>query len=158
MTARLLRLRFLGLLVAGIWIVLDQISKTWAQSNLMGHPRFLFGHVGFELIYNSGFAFGIASGSSAIITIFGLIVSAGLIFALWRTSRRTIALGIGLVLGGALGNVVDRLFRHNGGAVIDFIHSGFWPTFNLADMGVVVGLIVIMVGSRQRQASSSSNR
>lgn len=146
----------MGLGIALIWIVLDQMTKSWAQADLSHGPRFILGQVGFELIYNSGIAFGMASGSSVLITIFDLGVALGLVYALFRSTKIVTAVGIGLVLGGALGNVMDRLFRHNGGAVIDFLHSGFWPTFNLADLGVVVGLVVIIVsGSKKDRVSET---
>ena len=141
----------IGLGLAVLWIALDQITKTWAQNSLSGHPHFLFAHVGFELIYNSGIAFGIASGSSGLITIFSLVVSLVLVVALFRTRRWASTIGVALILGGALGNVADRLFRDNGGAVIDFLHSGIWPTFNLADAGVVIGLLVVAISSSRAE-------
>ncbi len=155
---RISKVPFLGLGIATIWIILDQITKTLAQSNLSHGPDLLFGQLGFELIYNSGIAFGIAPGSSWLITIFDLLVASGLVFALFRTKRTPIAIGIGLVLGGSLGNVMDRLFRHNGGAVIDFLHSGFWPTFNLADLGVVVGLVIIVFYSSRTDQSAKAQK
>lgn len=135
----------LGLGISTAWVALDQITKTIAQNDLSSGPRLFFGQIGFKLIYNSGIAFGIASGSSSVITIFDLLVSGVLVYALLRTTRVLLAVGIALVLGGSLGNVMDRLFRHNGGGVIDFLHSGFWPTFNFADLGVVTGLIIIIL-------------
>ena len=146
--------RIAGVVLAVMWVTLDQLTKSWAQANLTGHPEFIFGHVGFELVYNSGIAFGIASGDSPLITIFGLAVSLVLLIALFRTRRIFSTIGVALVLGGAMGNVVDRIFRHNGGAVIDFLHSGFWPTFNLADLGVVVGLAMVITSSSRAQHSS----
>ncbi len=56
-----------------------------------------------------------------------------------------VATGTGLMLGGALGNLVDRVFRGHGGSVVDFIHFGFWPTFNVADVAIVVGAVLLVV-------------
>ena len=142
-----------GLVLAALWVAADQATKTWAENALAGHPRFLFGHFGFELIRNSGIAFGIASGAPGIITVFGLVISAVLAVILFRTRRPITTIAAALVLGGALGNVVDRIFRHNGGAVIDFLHSGFWPTFNLADAGVVIGLVLAIVAPPKSESA-----
>ncbi len=142
-----------GLALAALWVAADQVTKTWAENNLAGHPHFLFGHFGFELIYNSGIAFGIASGAPGIITVFGLVVSAVLVVILFRTRRPVTTVAAALVLGGAMGNVVDRIFRHNGGAVIDFLHSGFWPTFNLADAGVVIGLVLAIIATPKSESA-----
>ncbi len=142
-----------GLLIAALWVAADQATKTWAENTLAGHPDFLFGHFGFELIYNSGIAFGIASGAPGIITVFGIVVSAVLVVVLFRTRRPLTTVAAALVLGGALGNVVDRIFRHNGGAVIDFLHSGFWPTFNLADAGVVIGLVLAIIATPKSEGA-----
>ncbi len=142
-----------GLAIAALWVAADQVTKTWAENNLAAHPHFLFGHFGFELIYNSGIAFGIASGAPGIITVFGLVVSVVLVVILFRTRRPATTVAAALVLGGAMGNVVDRIFRHNGGAVIDFLHSGFWPTFNLADAGVVIGLVLAIIATPKSEAS-----
>ncbi len=145
-----------GFGVAAIWIALDQLTKSWAQSALASGPKFLFGHVGFELIYNSGIAFGIASGSSGLITLFGLAVSGVIAVSLIRTRHWGTTIGAALVLGGALGNVADRIFRANNGAVIDFLHSGIWPTFNLADFGVVVGLAIVVISSSRGEKSRTN--
>lgn len=134
-------------------VIIDQITKTLAENDLRNHSVKLLGPFSLRLVYNSGVAFSIGSGNSPILTVVELLVIVGLVLYARRISSRTLAVGFGLVIGGALGNLADRVFRHNHGAVIDFIYSGFWPTFNLADSAVVVGIVVILIGSRNRAYS-----
>ncbi|MCL5077550.1 MAG: signal peptidase II [Actinobacteria bacterium] len=136
--------------VAIVVILVDQITKTLAENNLKTHSIHLLGPLSLQLIYNSGIAFSIGSGNAALATVIEIVVILGLIYYTRRINSRTLAVGFGLVIGGALGNICDRIFRHNNGAVIDFIHTGFWPTFNLADSAVVIGIVVILLGSRSR--------
>lgn len=144
MTAVRYRPLLLGLLIAVLWTVLDQITKSIAQSTLANGPYFLFGHVGFALIYNFGFAFSLASGKTIAVSFLEVAISAFVLYSLVRTRDLPMGIAYGLILGGALGNIFDRFFRHNHGGVIDFLYTGFWPTFNVADIGVVVGLILIL--------------
>jgi signal peptidase II len=75
---------------------------------------------------------------------------------IFMTGRRqptpAVTVAMGLILGGALGNLVDRLFRHHGGAVIDFIDLQWWPVFNVADACLVVGGILLFVVGRHTWA------
>lgn len=143
MTSTRYKPQFFGLLIAVIWTALDQITKSIAQSTLANGPHFLFGHVGFALIYNFGFAFSLASGKTIAVTLLEVAISAFVLYSLVRTRDLPMGIAYGLILGGAFGNIFDRFFRHNHGGVIDFFYTGFWPTFNVADIGVVVGLIMI---------------
>ncbi len=133
-------------------IVIDQISKSLAESNLASHSVKLVGPLSLQLVYNSGVAFSIGTGNTVLVTVVEILVILGIILYVRTIKATGLAVGFGLVIGGALGNIGDRLFRHNGGSVIDFIHTGFWPTFNLADSAVVIGLVVILLGSRSRRA------
>ena len=133
-------------------IVIDQISKSLAESNLASHSVKLVGPLSLQLVYNSGVAFSIGTGNTVLVTVVEMLVIIGIILYVRTIKATGLAVGFGLVIGGALGNIGDRLFRHNGGSVIDFIHTGFWPTFNLADSAVVIGLVVILLGSRSRRA------
>lgn len=134
-------------------VIIDQVTKTLAENGLRTHSVALLGPFSFRLVYNSGIAFSIGSGSSPILTVVELLVIVGLVLYARRISSKALAIGFGLVIGGALGNIADRVFRHNHGAVIDFIYSGFWPTFNLADSAVVIGIVVILIGSRSKADS-----
>lgn len=126
----------------------DQATKTIAENNL-AHPLHLIGPLSFELVYNSGVAFSLGSGNSLAATAVESAIVLGLVIYARRVTAPVLAAGFGLVIGGALGNIADRLFRHNHGAVIDFIHTSFWPTFNLADSAIVIGIIFILYGSRR---------
>ncbi|MDA8081830.1 MAG: signal peptidase II [Actinomycetota bacterium] len=142
--------RFVVSAVALCVIAVDQITKSLAEANLATHSVKLIGPLSLELVYNSGVAFSIGSGDTAVVTVVELLVIAGMILYVRRITTLGLATGFGMVIGGALGNICDRLFRNNHGSVIDFIHSGFWPTFNLADSAVVVGIVVILLASRSK--------
>ncbi len=142
--------RAIASLAAACVIAIDQVTKTLAEANLATHSIKILGPLSLKLFYNSGVADSIATGNVAVITIIELLVIAGMIFYVRRIRSTGLAVGFGMVIGGALGNITDRLFRHNHGSVIDFIYSGFWPTFNLADSAVVIGIIVILFTSRSK--------
>ncbi len=101
-----------------------------------------------KLIRNPGAAFSMATGMTWLLTLVAIAVVIGVI-KIGRTLRSPWwALGLGLVLGGALGNLIDRLFRSPGplqGHVVDFVSVGWWPVFNVADSGVVCGAILLVV-------------
>jgi signal peptidase II len=134
-------------------LALDVVSKRLASAHLAdGHPVALIPHV-LDLRYttNTGGAFGLLTGvpwlfALATVAVVGLIVRSS-----FRVSHRIPAVGMGLVLGGALGNLVSRLSGGLGlsGEVVDFIHLHLWPIFNVADASVVVGAaILVVVGLR----------
>jgi signal peptidase II len=147
-------------------LVIDQLSKRWALDRLapevIGGPREVVEVIGplqFNLAFNTGASFSMGSGSGALIGVIaaGIVVVLGLM-ARKVTSQVQLVL-IGLIMGGALGNIVDRLTRAGAtnpitgevssgfmsGAVVDFIDVQFWPIWNVADMAVVVGAIALAV-------------
>ncbi|MEZ5320524.1 MAG: signal peptidase II [Microthrixaceae bacterium] len=146
--------RFGGLIAAaGLVIVVDQLTKTWATGlrrcvELNERPL-----VGFCLAHNQGMAFSVGWGRGVVISLVALAIVVTLVLF----SRRMTPVGrvvVGVVVGGALGNLVDRAFRASvtpgprgfmGGAVVDFLYSRFWATFNVADSCVVVGGIALAV-------------
>ena len=137
--------------VAAAVVVADQVTKRLAVDHLSSGPVHLVGPLSLVLEYNTGVAFSLGAGSGwpvALATV-GLV---GVLLALARAARRRItAVALGLVLGGALGNLADRLFGGHGGAVVDFVHLGAWPTFNLADASVVVGCVILAVHLLRRR-------
>jgi signal peptidase II len=152
--------RRVRLLVAGAVIVtivtLDQITKSLAVAHLT-HPEHVLGPFGLDLGYNAGSAFSVFNGPPVVLGIVGALVIAVLCGLLWRSTSMLFAVGIGLVLGGALGNLGDRAFRGHGGAVVDFITLTHWPTFNVADSAITVGVVVLVIysfffGPRERHA------
>jgi signal peptidase II len=97
------------------------------------------------LTYNSGAAFSFAQGWAPVLGAVAVVAVLVLLGAVRRVQSTAIAVALGLVVGGALGNLTDRVIRSNRGSVIDFIALHFWPTFNVADSCVVVGGIMAAV-------------
>ena len=135
--------------IASIWVLLDQATKALAVQSLpaTGVVGADLGIVDLRLVRNPGGAFGIPGfpGLFLIVTLLVIILVAR---ALPRTERLLLAAAYGLVTGGAVGNLVDRLVREPGfpsGHVIDFIDLGWWPVFNLADVGIVLGAAAIAI-------------
>ena len=128
--------------VAAVVIIADQVSKTLV---LALHPAAGAGWVTVRLVRNTGANGGIGAGYPVAVTLAAILI-AGLAgaFALRARSRAT-AFFLAAVLGGALGNLSDRVFRSHHGAVVDFIAFHFWPTFNVADSCVVAGSILLVL-------------
>ncbi|SUZ75873.1 uncharacterized protein METZ01_LOCUS28727, partial [marine metagenome] len=127
-------------------IALDQLSKAWAVAALDDRSIEVLWKLRLHLTTNTGFAFSSGQGLGPLLGL----VAAFVIILLWkmraRFSSRHGVISLGLVLGGACGNLTDRLFRAPGwgrGAVVDFIDFRFWPVFNLADAAIVVGVILL---------------
>jgi len=133
--------------IAAAWLALDQSLKAWALAALQaGEREVIPGVLWFNLTRNPGGAFGLfPNGRPVLVGVSLLLVAAGLGLAFvlpakpWSWGH----VGLGLVAGGGLGNLADRLFRD--GRVVDFIDFRFWPVFNLADTGIVVGTALVFV-------------
>jgi signal peptidase II len=143
-------LRF-GLITALILLVLDQILKLAVLDLLDGGARAIVVTPFFNLVlvWNRGVSFGMLQSLGSVLpwvlTAIALAVVVGLVVWLSRTGQRPVAFGLGLVIGGALGNIVDRA-RY--GAVADFLDfhlAGYhWPAFNLADAAICVGAVILI--------------
>jgi signal peptidase II len=134
--------------VAAAAVVIDQIVKTVVQNALDdGHSVELAFGARLVLTYNSGAAFSVGAGRSGVFTVLASVTITGLLaYALWIRQRPLQALSFGLILGGAAGNVADRLFRDNGGRVIDFIEAAdWWPVFNVADISLFCGVALLLL-------------
>jgi signal peptidase II len=144
-------------------LVLDQLTKWWAVSELGdGHAVDVVGSLRFKLAYNTGSAFSLAQGRGALISLLALAVVAVLLRSGRHATRPLAALALGLVVGGAVGNLVDRAFRDGpgdegflGGAVVDFIDLQWWPVFNLADSAIVCGAILLVLTSWRDESGES---
>jgi signal peptidase II len=143
-----LRLRLL-LAVGAAVIALDVLTKCLVVALIdPGDPvRIIGDDVTLKLVRNPGAAFSMATGMTWLLTI----IAVGVVIGVIRMSRRLRspwwALGLGLVLGGAIGNLIDRFFRSPGplrGHVVDFVSVGWWPVFNVADSAVVCGAILMI--------------
>lgn len=131
--------------VAAIVLLLDQATKYAAVAALTGQgpvatPLPL---LEWSLVRNDQGALGLPGFTWMFIAV-TVVVLALVVWALPRTDRLSLTVAYGLVAGGALGNVSDRLLRPDG-AVVDFIKVGVWPTFNVADMAIVCGAVLIFV-------------
>ena len=148
----------LTLVLAGFILVADQVSKSLAEAHLGLTPKHVVGPFGFELTYNTGSSFSLLQGSSIPLMVLDVILVIVLLVVARRTESTGIRVGLGLMMGGALGNLADRLARHHDRGVVDFITLPHWPTFNLADSAITLGTLVIitsvladMVRHRQEQ-------
>jgi signal peptidase II len=130
-------------------VALDQLSKLWAVRDLADGPITVIGDdIGFALTRNTGSAFSLFQAFTPLLAIVAIGVAVLLVRAVRRTRDPLMVIGLSLVLGGALGNLVDRLVRSPGflkGAVVDFVHVGSFPTFNVADSAITVGAIIIVI-------------
>ena len=132
------------LLIAAAVVAVDQLTKHWALNALDDdHVIDVVGSLRFNLAFNKGMAFSSGDWLGPLIPFLAIGVSAFLLVSVKRTgASRWFATAVGLVIGGSVGNVVDRLFRNDGwfdGAVVDFIDLQWWPIFNVADIGIVIG-------------------
>ena len=152
MTAKAGRLSWsLALAVAVVATAVDQASKTWALERLSGRePIPVLGSLQLALSFNSGVAFSLGQGSGLAVVPIALAVVLVVVYVARSLSGRLAAASVGLVVGGALGNIVDRVLRSHDGAVVDFIDLQWWPVFNLADVAVVVGGILLSLASLRR--------
>jgi signal peptidase II len=134
-------------MLAAVVVAVDQVTKTWALHHTVT-PRHVIWTLRLALTFNSGAAFGLGQGSTAVL-VGGAIVLVVILVGFGRRASRSATVGtsvaMGLLLGGAVGNLVDRLIRHNHSSVIDFIDLRWWPVFNLADASITVGALLLVV-------------
>lgn len=138
------------LAVAVAVVVIDIVTKALVVAHIDRlHPVHLIGDfLTLRLVRNSGAAFSVASGYTWILTIVALAVVVVIVRFSARLRSGWWVAGLGLVLGGAIGNLIDRVFRAPGplrGHVVDFISVGWWPVFNAADSAVVCGAVLLVL-------------
>ncbi|MGH2443432.1 MAG: signal peptidase II [Chloroflexota bacterium] len=131
--------------LAGLAIILDQVTKALVAAHLKGHPLKLLGG-GLYVVYarNTGAAFSIFRSGGAVFVVIAVVVSAGIIVYFRRVTESPlpVRIALGLILGGALGNLIDRVRL---GFVVDFIDLRWWPVFNIADSCIVIGTVLLIV-------------
>ena len=131
-------------------VVADQLTKHWAVNELVDRNIDVFWTLRFNLSYNTGMAFSSGESFGPIIGVLALVVVVVLLLSLKRQPGRLTDVAVGLIIGGAIGNVIDRLFRQEAwfrGAVVDFIDFQWFPIFNIADIGVTVGGALLVFAS-----------
>ena len=132
-----------------VWII-DLATKIWAVNNLSYKSNVKVIGEFFQLTFvrNPGAAFSFAAGATVFLSIFSLVVMIAVLYYAPRITSRGWAVVLGLVLGGILGNMVDRIFREPGvlrGHVIDWLQLPNWPVFNIADTAIVVATAIAVV-------------
>jgi signal peptidase II len=156
--ARSRAISVLAIAVAAVVIALDHATKWWALQALDDRNIDLVWKLRLNLVHNQGAAFGLGSKFAPLFALAALT----LVLVLFRSSlgfhTRVAQVAVGLVLGGAVGNLLDRLFRDGsgflGGRVVDFIDIQFWPVWNVADMGISCGAVLLALFAGREQPSS----
>ena len=149
MTSAFARVRtsWIGAGAAVAVLVLDILTKGWAVSALSdGRDIHIFWTVHFALTHNEGMAFSTGTNIGPFIGMLAIVVIAILVATMRKQSNTMSLVATGCIVGGATGNVLDRVFRGTGfmdGAVVDFIDLRWWPVFNVADIGIVCGAIAV---------------
>jgi signal peptidase II len=149
-------------LTAAVVIGVDQFTKWLVVRDLRHGPVHVVWTLQLNLARNTGAAFSLLSGKGVgpAIALVALAIVACLAVGRRTLRSRLGEIGIGMVLGGALGNLADRLFRaHDGvlsGAVVDFIDFQWWPVFNVADASVVIGVVLVVAATLRHELTTDS--
>ena len=145
----MLKWLWLSLLV----VITDQLTKWLAVEYLAERPPIeIFSWFDLQLVYNKGAAFGMLSEAGGwqtyLFTVVAIVVCAGLIYYIGRLKANEfqVVIAFSLILGGAVGNLIDRLYQ---GYVVDFIHWYYqdwhWPNFNIADSAITIGAVLLVM-------------
>ena len=138
---------------------LDRLTKTLAEDHLAGRPPIVVVPKVVQLRFatNSGGAFSLFPDHPWVFFLASIVVCAVILATSWRQTSVLSAVALGLVLGGALGNLTDRIIRGPGisGRVVDFVDFHIWPVFNAADSCIVIGaLLLAIAGLREAKVAS----
>ena len=137
--------------VAAGALILDRVTKAWVEHTLAARApiRLIPGVLSLTYTTNSGGAFGLGRSAPWLFAGATIVVTAVIVVFSFRPMRPTVAVALGLILGGALGNLADRALNGPGfgGPVTDFIDFHVWPIFNLADSAIVIGALLLAFAS-----------
>lgn len=141
---------------AGMTYLADRLTKLWAERSLAGRPpvTVIPGVLQLNYTTNSGGAFGLGQSAPWVFAAATIVVAAAIVASSLRLRNALAAVSLGLILGGAFGNLTDRAVRGDGllsGRVVDFIDFHVWPVFNLADSAIVIGALLLAVGGIRRE-------
>jgi len=150
------RARFPAMLaIAGVVVLIDHFSKLWFLHHYqLGESHPVLPHLYFTLVHNTGTAFGMFQDNNKALLIMSYVILGVLLYSargLWERGQEWAFFGVALIIGGAIGNIVDR---HLYGQVIDFIDLRFWPVFNIADSAISVGAVLTGIGLLRPQKGS----
>jgi signal peptidase II len=152
----------ISLVVALVVVAFDQLTKYWAVHVLTGHDeQHVVWTLQWNLSYNSGMAFSRGRGLGPVIGLVAIVVVIALIVGSAKLEGRLARVAAGMLLGGAVGNLCDRVFRGDGwlnGRVVDFVDLQWWPIFNVADVGVTVGGALFVFASTRSSRTASRRR
>lgn len=146
---------------AAVVLAVDQLTKWWALEALADGPVDLVWTLRLRLVFNTGAAFSLATGLAPLLAVLAAVVVALLLRAGRGVERPTAAMALGAVLGGALGNLADRVLRGEGlldGAVVDFVDLQWWPVFNVADAAIVAGAAILVLTGFGRDPAAEEPR
>jgi signal peptidase II len=141
---------------AGLTYLVDRSTKLWAERALAGRPPVTVIPDVLQLNYttNSGGAFGLGQSAPWVFAAATILVAAAIVASSFRLRNGPTAVALGLILGGAFGNLTDRAVRGDGllsGRVVDFLDFHVWPVFNLADSAIVIGAVLLAMGGIRRE-------
>jgi signal peptidase II len=133
-------------------VVLDQLTKAWAVRALDDDTVDLVWTLRLRLSFNTGAAFGLGRGLGPLLVAGAVLVLAALLAVGTRSvDTAAAAVALGLLVGGAVGNLADRLVGGHDGAVVDFIDLQWWPAFNVADAAITCGAVLLVVAQVRRE-------
>lgn len=145
---------FIGLFIASLIIALDQWSKIYVFSILenLEYPAIkVTSFFNLVMVRNYGVSFGMFNGlehGRIILSLLAIIIVLILMIWLYKNNRKSVTLALGLVIGGAVGNIIDRVFVGSVADFLDFHWSGYhWPAFNVADSAVFIGVVILIIDS-----------
>lgn len=154
--------RVIPIVVGSLAVVADQVTKWLALTRLDDGPFDVVWTLRLRLAFNSGMAFGTGQGWGPVIAVASFVVVVILARSMWRHRSGVTAVALGLLVGGASGNLIDRIVRSPGpfrGSVVDFIDFGWFPVFNVADIAINVGagllVLALILDGRHKSEEQS---
>jgi signal peptidase II len=143
--------RTIAVIVAAVIVILDQVTKVWAVAVASEQPiTVIDGWFQILVTRNPGASFSTFTDGGQIIAFIAIGIVIGIVALVDRVPSNLDAAALGLILGGAAGNLIDRIVRGEGfldGAVVDWFDPSFFPTFNVADSAITVGTIVLLLST-----------
>jgi signal peptidase II len=137
-----------GLGIGAVVVAADLLTKRYAALNFAGNTvEVIPGFFGFTYVENPGGAFGMFQNGGVVIGVAAMVITVVVLIAMARERPTVETVALGFVVGGAVGNLVDRFARGDGlidGPVIDWIELWFIPTFNLADTAVTIAVVILL--------------
>jgi len=150
--------RWLAPSIVGGVVLLDQLTKVWVVASLSDGPLSIVGNdVELHLVRNRGGAFSLFTNATLVLALLAIVLSVVLVRAVQRARDRLTVVALSMVLAGALGNLLDRILRSPGflrGEVVDFVHVGTFPSFNVADSSITIGAILLVLAAFREGAAA----